>query len=264
MFFKFKKLTSKFIAETLKESINIYFDTFSEEKDNINIYNSKIGGVPYLPKDFNFNKNKDGKYLSFFAQINLSELPENNIFDLNKGILSFWLDPHSYSYGNYFDENNSFSNYKIIYFENIEKVLEKDIRKKINDLKIEKLDFLNNNSFKMEFLPGYDTMHYTDYKFDQFLENLKEEFKLNNLSEKQEDKIYNLNRNESKIGGNPVFVQSDFRTNEEFNDYEIDLFQYFSLPEALVGDGGIMHFFIKEKDLKNKDFSKVIFYWDCY
>ena len=67
-----------------------------------------------------------------------------------------------------------------------------------------------------------------------------------------------------KIGGFPNFTQSDVR---EIGDYEILLLQIDSegteKNEIMWGDCGIANFFIREKDLKELNFEKVIYNWDC-
>ena len=45
---------------------------------------------------------------------------------------------------------------------------------------------------------------------------------------------------------------------------EILLFQLDSQDHILWGDSGVGNFFISKEDLKNKDFSHVRYYWDCY
>lgn len=77
-----------------------------------------------------------------------------------------------------------------------------------------------------------------------------------------------------KIMGYPCFVQSDPREYmENGKDYNILLFQLDSelctwhkqeqKYDICWGDAGIANFFIKESDLVNKDFSKVLYNWDC-
>ena len=67
-----------------------------------------------------------------------------------------------------------------------------------------------------------------------------------------------------KIGGFPNFTQSDIR---EVGDYEILLLQIDSegteKNEIIWGDCGVANFFIREKDLKELNFEKVIYNWDC-
>lgn len=54
--------------------------------DKPNLFQSKFGGVPYLPKDAETPKNKENKQLTLLAQINIEKLPKNNIYPIEEGI----------------------------------------------------------------------------------------------------------------------------------------------------------------------------------
>lgn len=72
-----------------------------------------------------------------------------------------------------------------------------------------------------------------------------------------------------KILGHAEFTQDDPRIYIEDGDKYKLLFQMDSdyhcdnYYEILWGDSGIANFFITEEDLKNKNFSNVLFSWDC-
>ena len=63
-----------------------------------------------------------------------------------------------------------------------------------------------------------------------------------------------------KIGGYPCFRQWDPRGRKTHREYEILLLQLFS--GAWSSDHGALSFFIREKDLHRRDFSRVMYYWD--
>lgn len=75
-----------------------------------------------------------------------------------------------------------------------------------------------------------------------------------------------------KLFGTPAFCQSDPRETlsaEEMAYYDTLLLQLDSDfnggdPLILWGDSGIGNFFINAETMQNNDFSKVLFYWDCY
>ncbi|MBQ9227395.1 MAG: DUF1963 domain-containing protein [Eubacterium sp.] len=75
-----------------------------------------------------------------------------------------------------------------------------------------------------------------------------------------------------KLFGTPAFCQGDPRQQlsaEAAADYDTLLLQLDSdfnggKPLVLWGDSGAAHYFINSDALKNCDFSKVLFYWDCY
>ena len=70
-----------------------------------------------------------------------------------------------------------------------------------------------------------------------------------------------------KLFGYPAFTQVDPRSMVSYSQY-ILLLQIDSIgvadKEIMWGDSGICNFFITEADLKDKDFSKVLYNWDCY
>jgi len=66
-----------------------------------------------------------------------------------------------------------------------------------------------------------------------------------------------------KIGGYPYFTQSDPREYiDKFKNY-ILLFQMSGDEKIMWGDAGVGNFFIHPDDLAKKDFSKVMYNWDC-
>jgi uncharacterized protein YwqG len=65
------------------------------------------------------------------------------------------------------------------------------------------------------------------------------------------------------VGGHPVFTQHDFREPGRFDDYDRTLLRLTSDRNLLWGDCGEAVFLVRRRDLLNRDFSSVIFYWDC-
>ena len=71
-----------------------------------------------------------------------------------------------------------------------------------------------------------------------------------------------------RIGGYPWFTQSDPREDQRFRSYDTLLFQLDCMVwgdmRITIGDEGVMNFFIPAEKLKNKDFSDVLYWWDCH
>lgn len=69
--------------------------------------------------------------------------------------------------------------------------------------------------------------------------------------------------------GYPYFTQSDPREYEEkYRYYDTLLFQMDSdygeeEDDILWGDAGVANFFMNREDLKNRNFDKVLYNWDC-
>ena len=84
------------------------------------------------------------------------------------------------------------------------------------------------------------------------------------------DEIYDLeneletNESRHKMLGYSFFTQEDPRYNEKYKDYDVLLFQIDSEGKYLMwGDCGIGNFFITKEGLNEKDFSNVLYNWDC-
>ena len=70
-----------------------------------------------------------------------------------------------------------------------------------------------------------------------------------------------------QLGGYPYFTQDDPRPGQ-YEDFDTLLFQLDSdMPSGgdlvLWGDCGVGNFFINRDALKRRDFSKVLYNWDC-
>ncbi|CAL6002957.1 Conserved_hypothetical protein [Hexamita inflata] len=69
---------------------------------------------------------------------------------------------------------------------------------------------------------------------------------------------YRIKYHEHKIGGVANFTQD-----RQYSQY-INFLQFDSSDGIMIGDAGIMHIFVKRKDLENLDFSNAVFYFDQY
>ena len=277
-----KKIVLDILEKNKKPMIEI---SLSDEKPNL--FQSKFGGVPYLPKDKEVPKNKENEQLTLLAQINIDELPENNIYPMKEGILQFWIlndDILGLDYDTHLGDG-----YKIIYYKEIDKsVTEEEILEKYKPYKDEDSYFPVEGEFSLSFklTDGYFSDSNDDFreivdremkkfydenkdKYSEILKIYDKENQLNYweiwdiLEEDKEigEKLFGAGH---KIGGFPDLTQSDIR---EVGDYEILLLQIDSVGteknEIMWGDCGIANFFIREKDLKELNFDRAIYNWDC-
>ena len=277
-----KKVVLDILEKNKKPMIKI---SLSDDKPNL--FQSKFGGVPYLPKNVEIPKNKENEQLTLLAQINIEELPKNNIYPMKKGILQFWIlndDVLGLDYDTHLGNG-----FKVVYYKEIDKsVTEEEVLEKYKPYKDEDSYFPVEGEFSLSFklTDGY----FSDSN-DDFREIVNREMKKFHIENKEkykeilkvyDDKEYLsywdiwdileedkkigeiLFESGHKIGGFPNFTQSDIR---EIGDYEILLLQIDSegteKNEIMWGDCGIANFFIREKDLKELNFEKVIYNWDC-
>lgn len=209
-------------------------------------WESKLGGCPYLTKNEDYPKDRLDKPMMFLAQINFEEMPPLTGFPAD-GILQFYI-ANTEDYG--FDEPC-----KVVYIQTIEKDESRLLPENPYQTEIEE-----NLPFGKECKIIFELkeMAVTDY------ENEFEEM-LDLISDEDEDEFYEtFASGASRIGGYPAFVQNPVECYENGEkgvlllqldeDYTADL---------MFGDSGNCQFFISEEDLKNKDFSDVVYDWAC-
>lgn len=277
-----KKIVLDILEKNKKPMIKI---SLSDDKPTL--FQSKFGGVPYLPKNVEVPKNKENQQLTLLAQINIEELPKNNIYPMKEGILQFWIlndDVLGLDYDPHLGDG-----FKIIYYKEIDKsVTEEEVLEKYKPYKDEDSYFPVEGEFSLSFklTDGYFSDSNDDFreivdremkkfhdenkdKYSDILKIYDKENQLNYweiwdiLEEDKEigEKLFGAGH---KIGGFPNFTQSDIR---EVGDYEILLLQIDSegteKNEIMWGDCGIANFFIREKDLKKLNFDRAIYNWDC-
>lgn len=277
-----KKVILNILEKNKKPMIKI---SLSDEKPNL--FQSKFGGVPYLPKNVEVPKNKENEQLTLLAQINIEELPKNNIYPMKEGMLQFWIlndDVLGLDYDTHLGDG-----FKIIYYKDIDKsVTEEEVLEKYKPYKDEDSYFPVEGEFSLSFklTDGYFSDSNDDFreivdremkkfhdenkdKYSDILKIYDKENQLNyweiwDILEEDKEIGERLFGAGHKIGGFPNFTQSDIR---EVGDYEILLLQIDSegteKNEIMWGDCGIANFFIREKDLKKLNFDRAIYNWDC-
>ena len=271
-----KKVIEKVSEESKKECINI--KTHIDE--NLTIFDSKFGGIPYLPKDFEVPcDSSNHEQFALLAQINCTELPENNLYP-KVGILQFWIGRD--------DLMGLEDDYKVVYFENIDNTITKEeVLTKYKPLDPNNYDQYTpfdptNAEFGLTFEKGISTITVTDYRFEDIVINAIHEL----YPDEEVSKLYSdlgadvheylytsVKELNHAIGGYPNFTQYDprgYNSEEgEQSPYDIMLLQVESEwkkdddVEIIWGDCGVGNFFISEENLKNRNFEDVLYNWDC-
>ena len=106
---------------TTREVINF---TLTPATD-LSLTDSKVGGIPYIPKGGVLPMTSDNKPLFMIAQINCEQLPQNSFYP-QKGLLQFWIrvadekfiDEYNQGFCSYEERNDPFSdnNRKVLYY----------------------------------------------------------------------------------------------------------------------------------------------------
>jgi len=226
-------------------------------------WSGKLGGRPWWPKEEAWPVNPEGTHLLFIAQINFEEMPPLADFP-GKGLLQFFIFD-DYLYGQQPDHPALQSTFRVIYRQEIHHtadVLTTDFSflrsYRYDDLPIEPgVEF----SFEYEQQTGY--MPPDDAGFDASLgKDFFTQFGADEWALQDAWRRIATGKGH-KIGGYPHFAQYDPRP--AGSDLTL-LFQLDSDPNkgVLWGDLGTAQFFIHPEKLRQRDFSEVSYYWDCY
>ncbi len=214
--------------------------------ENTRPWESKLGGCPYLEKIEDYPIDLQGKPMVFLVQINLSDLVELENMP-QRGLLQFYIhNDECYGYDapcevRYIEEYITDVNQLIIknpYQEEYKELLPFDRDGKMN--------------FELREMP----ISCTCEKFNDL-------FKGSSFIKEQEDKMWDeFDASGSRVGGYPYFIQSEPTYCDEYNILLLQL-DVEDVCGIMFGDSGNCNFFIKEENLKNRDFSKVEYDWQC-
>lgn len=239
---------------------------------NLSLYQSKIGGIPYLAPHLSHPRSRKGDRLKLLAQINFAEVPENALFP-KSGILQFYINGQDDLWGMNLDYPCRQDGFRVLFFEEVfEAPNELNIFEFIDD---DLYDFPVNGQYKIDFTPTLQFISVMDHQLPQVLFGVDDFYDYEECF--VEGDLYTdflavyeqyVGATGHRLGGYPHFNQSDPRKSIDLSEY-ILLFQLDSQVdeenhiEVIWGDMGVGSFFIHPEDLKNKDFSKVLYYWDC-
>ena len=246
---------------------------------------SKCGGVPYLPAGAQAPTNQDGRPLGMVAQINCAELPKNELYP-KTGILQFWIDSGEEEG----DENWGFNandianqaNIRVIYYPQVGEATPAGhpavTAARSEDWPI----YPPEAELALTFKKKHESLSDTSREFGaRFVHRWNEKHPEQTINEVYEiDRLhdgeniaYDLTDSTEyhKLGGYPSFVQSDPRENNpELQEYTVNLLTIASEEAKNDGDGDIMwgdmgtaNWLITPQQLADRDFSKVLFEWDC-
>ncbi len=224
-------------------------------------WNSRIGGVPYLPKGIPFPVNPEGVQLFFLAQINFAEMPPLEGFP-DQGILQFFIfDDRLYGLDPYNSEAQH--NFRVLFYPEPSYdpgalITDFNSLRAYDDLPLHPA-----LSFALRFEAAAGLIPESDFRFDRiFGEDFFARFGAEewNIAE-----AYNAVADAAghRIGGYAEFTQEDPRSEED--PIEL-LFQLDTDSKTGIrwGDMGVGNFFIRPQDLQERNFTRVRYHWDCY
>ena len=245
------------------------------------IFDSKFGGVPYWDMAKEYPVDCEGDKMMLLAQINFTKAALEDERLPRQGILQFFIATGDDVYGMDWEEADSQRNFRVVYHEGVDVTITKE--------QVLSLDIPIATSEDNEYTPVFKEaalkltkkttyLGAEDYRFEEIFarvvkelygEDVQESGYYGYLNEEDQDYIfYECSNDGHWILGYPYFTQSDPREYREDDYYNTLLFQMDSdmidsEDYVLWGDSGVANFFINEEALKNKDFSKVMYNWDC-
>ena len=270
---KLNELTEKIknLSETEYYKIKIH-----DEKPDL--FDSKIGGLPYWVEGKDYPKDKDGKKLFLLAQINFDKEETSSPLP-TRGLLQFFISDDDIM-GVDYDNQTAQTNFRVIYHETIDyAITEESIEKQgiPSSEKAENSPVSGQFKISLTKTKGYITI--PDIKFEKIFKQAYEEVYGKKLNEgenyytvfksEEVNKIEDGLNSESNSGyhrmlGYAYFTQDDPRYQKKYENYDTLLFQLDSESKYIIwGDLGIANFFIQKKDLEEKNFSNVLYNWDC-
>lgn len=260
-----KKLHDMFGVESVRIRTRV-------EANPLPVTASKFGGLPYWTHGEEFPKNKDGELFMLLAQINFAEVPQIPDFPTS-GLLQIFV------------ESNWGRDCEVVWRESIcaeDAMSESELRemgvKTSTDVGKNNSDFPFEKEFALSFEKMISVPVPSNEDFDEKLNQVEEAlglpvFDLDSQDCFEEDdfkKFYNQEQPYHQIGGYPFFTQNDVRSEGDILLFQMDSEMGEGKDgkkkgwEILWGDCGVSNFFISREDLKKRDFSKVLYNWDCY
>lgn len=261
----------------IKENYNTpVINIKTTEAENLTLTDSKFGGMPYWNPEMQYPKSDDGTMLTLLAQFNFGkEKIESEMFP-KSGILQFYIMSDD-CYGLTFKDDTIQNKFRIVYHETVdESVTEDDVRalgvtpnSELDDstygfplYKAYALEFSEGKDYVNVCLESFEDVVKAGYKelFGEEIEGYSWRFFTN---AEYDYLAQELGTGGHKLMGYPFFTQEDPRQSDD--EFDTLLFQMDSdCKDILWGDSGVCNFFINGEALKNRDFSRVLYNWDCY
>ncbi|MDE6281194.1 MAG: DUF1963 domain-containing protein [Oscillospiraceae bacterium] len=256
---------------------------FTLERGEPGIFESKVGGAPYLPRDMAWPLDSKGMGMELLAQVDCAALEGLPDFP-HEGMLQFFIALNDV-WGINFDEPTNTDGFRVLYHETVDRsVTAEEVEAKRPPVSEEwespvfencrivfaapSIQHISDSDFRAwrEFFQKWNEIHGTDFK------NQWDFYRMTKISHEfpeQEGKAP-----WHQLGGYPYFTQMDPRGAPAFKyaDLDVLLFQLDSdmLTKeqgggdlVLWGDCGVANFFINREALKRRDFSRVCYNWDC-
>ncbi len=247
--------------EQIEQSVLPFIRIKTVMEETSDIWQSKFGGLPYLPPNIPYPVDAHEKPMMLLAQIDCSALPPIDPFP-KEGIMQFYVADEDL-YGLNLDDPTRQENFRVLYFEKIEQNVFRTDFDFLPDFVHAPITQTYSLHFEKTSAPvGTEDIHFdsvfgaSSYSFFKKLGTQGEEAK------KEYRRAFSASGH--KLGGYAHFTQEDPRWIQEAYAEAILLLQIDSDGVGIHwGDQGIAHFFILPEDLRKLDFSRVLYHWDA-
>ena len=217
---------------------------------------SAVGGLPWWPAAETYPHDAKGNPLYLLMQINLAETPPLEPFP-RSGLLQFFIAADDL-YGCNLDDLRRPEGFRCAYHTDLKQPSLSDFsflsREPKGYLPMEEPSQARALVFRVDRMP----VDGTDYRFDKLLPEIAADDTLR-------DAYFDfVSPPALRLGGYPTFTQMDPRgygVGKELGDFT--LLTVDTTDGIMWGDSGVAQFFMHESDLKRRDFSKVVYNWDC-
>lgn len=231
------------------------------------LFNSKLGGYPYMPLTSAYPKDEDGNNMLLLAQINLNEAQLQEPFP-KEGLLQFFISPNLYEY---YKENNAqceqTSLFYVRYFPYL--LAEDQIVQNFPAITFDvNPSFPIKKECSISFTNKYEPVSATDYRIYNYINQHTLEQIADEDGRTYED-IYleHYLGATHKVGGYPYFIEHDIRLHSlPHRHYDTLLLQIVSDDDDNImwGDSGTLKFFINKDALQQLDFSNIYLHVEDY
>ncbi len=245
----------RFQEETKKNCVSMEI-----EEGKPDIEDTKLGGLPCLPRRESYPHDHLGREMPLLIQINFSQFHLENYPE--KGLLQIYMGR----------ELNYPTDYKIRYYEDVP-LLRNDQLQEITELEY----FVVQREYRLRLYETQTYMSLGDYRFEQTFSEIFNDRYGTNISSIWDIDTILRDKNASEeflaalkiqpglIGGYADFTQEDPRNQMQNPPKEclVKIDSQMDEKKIHIGDAGIISVVISEEDIKKRNFTKAKLEWDC-
>lgn len=275
-----KAIFTEIQAETARPVLR-----YTLEEGEPSLFESKVGGTPYLPHGESWPLDARGAPMDLLAQVDCAALAGLPDFP-HRGLLQFFIARDDV-YGIDFDDGTAQTGFRVLYRESVdESVTAEEVKAKRPAPPADGEEYSPvMGPCRIVFAaPEVQGLTQSDYRFDGlFLQKWNERRPEDPLEKvwkffqrfPEGEQPYDVfeqpapfQGSHHQMGGCPTFVQEDPRYQPKYRSFDVLLFQLDSEQRdrrdlIMWGDCGVGNFFISQEALKSRDLSQVLYNWDC-